>query len=313
MIMIDKINKKIGVLCFALLVSPAWAQDPYLLVLGVAQDAGVPQAGTTDSAAWADSTLRQYASSLGLIDPLTRERWVLDATPDFREQLHALDLAQPTEQRPGLAGILLTHAHIGHYLGLAQLGREVMGANSVPVYAMPQMRRFLNSNGPWNQLIELNNIEIRELEEDQSTRLNRRLSTTPIRVPHREEYSEVVGFTIQGPNRVALYIPDIDKWERWDDWGVRIEDMLGSVDVAFLDGTFFADGELGDRDMSRIPHPFIAESMQRFSELSEYDRSKIQFIHLNHSNPVLLLDSPQRAQILQAGFGVASTGDKHAL
>lgn len=313
MIMIENINKRMCLLGLMLLASSSWAQDPYILVLGIGQDAGVPQAGTVDAAAWTNPSLRQHASSLGLVDPVTRERWVFDATPDFPDQLYALDQAQPTDQRPGLAGILLTHAHIGHYLGLAQLGREVMGANNVPVYAMPQMSNFLQSNGPWSQLVELNNIEIRPLQEDQSTRLNRRLTATPIRVPHREEYSEVVGFTIQGPNRVALYIPDIDKWERWDDWGVRIEDVLGGVDIAFLDGTFFADGELGVRDMSQIPHPFIAESMQRFAELSEYDRSKIQFIHLNHSNPALLPDSPERAQILEAGFGVATAGDKHAL
>ena len=101
--------------------------------------------------------------------------------------------------------------HIGHYSGLVHLGREAMGANAVPVYAMPKMAGFLRENGPWNLLIELNNIDIVELENNIEIQLNTRLSVKPLEVPHRGEYTETIGIIINGPQRKILFIPDIDK------------------------------------------------------------------------------------------------------
>ena len=65
--------------------------------------------------------------------------------------------------KPNLSGIFLTHAHMGHYTGLMWLGKEVMGAAKVPVHAMPRMAAYLRSNGPWSQLVKLENIELREM------------------------------------------------------------------------------------------------------------------------------------------------------
>ena len=79
-------------------------------------------------------------------------------------------------------------------------------------------------------------------------------------MPHRDEYSETVGFLIRGPRRRVAFIPDIDKWERWSR---PIEEAVAGCDVAYLDGTFFADGELPGRDMAEIPHPFVVESLRR--------------------------------------------------
>jgi pyrroloquinoline quinone biosynthesis protein B len=286
---------------------------PYVVVLGIAQDGGYPQAGCRRECcapAWQDASLRRGVSCLGIIDPATGERWLLDATPDFPQQLRALDeLALPTAA-PGLAGILLTHAHIGHYTGLMYLGREVIGARHVPVYAMPRMREFLCSNSPWDQLVRLGNIELRTLAADEPVALNERLTATPILVPHRDEYSETVGFRIAGPSHSVLYISDIDKWERWER---PIEKLIAEVDVAYLDGTFFAEGEIPGRSMAEVPHPFIVESMQRFADLPPAERAKIRFIHLNHTNPALRADSPARRQIERAGFRVAEVGERVGL
>ena len=141
-------------------------------------------------------------------------------------------------------------------------------------------------------------------------RLSERLTVTPFLVPHRQEYSEVVGFHIQGPNRSVLFIPDIDSWEAWDDMGVRIEDMIAAVDVAYLDGTFFANGEIPGRDMSGFPHPFISHSMRRFENLEGKEKAKIRFIHLNHSNSALWPGSDARASVIGNGFQVAEEGER---
>lgn len=294
-------------------------EQPYLLVLGVAQDGGYPQAGTKSSPAWDDPSLRRLVVSLGLVDPARDRRYLFEATPDFKEQLHRLDVAAPVTApdrgRPGLDGIFLTHGHMGHYTGLIHLGREALGASGVPVYAMPRMATFLRQNGPWELLVRLGNIEIRDLEAERTVRLGEDLAVTPILVPHRDEYTETVGFRIVGPNRSVFFLPDIDKWETWDDWeqeggARRIEEVIASVDVAYLDGTFFADGEIPGRAMSEIPHPFIRESLARLADLPAAEKAKVRFIHLNRTNPAIVPGSDALREIEAAGFRVAVEGER---
>ncbi len=284
--------------------------NPYLLVLGIAQDGGVPQAGEKRPALWADRSRRRLAASLALVDPKGNDaRWIFEATPDFREQLARLDEDFPVQGSPGLNGIFLTHAHIGHYAGLIFLGRESMSAQNTPLYAMPRMADFLRANGPWNQLVDTGNVELRPLGEEERIDLNGRLAVTPFSVPHRQEFSETVAFRIEGPDCTVLFLPDVDSWEDWEG-GRCVEDLLSDVDVAYLDGTFFSSDELPGREISRIPHPTIRESMNRFSSLSPEARSKIRFIHLNHTNRALQKSSGEYRDLIGRGFRVAQEGER---
>lgn len=287
--------------------------QPFVVVLGVGQDGGYPQAGTRDDAAWEALDRRRLPVSLGIVDPVSGERWMVEATPAFPEQLRLLDQLAPSDGVPGLAGILITHAHVGHYTGLIHLGREIIGAREVPVYGMPRMTEFLQTHGPWNQLVDLGNIELRPLAHGVRTALNDRISVTPLLVPHRDEYSETVGYLIHGPSRSVFFLPDIDKWEEWDARGTRIEDVIAGVDVAYLDATFFRDGEIPGRAMADIPHPFVEESLARFAVLPAAERDKIRFIHINRTNPVGWLGTPERAQVEAAGFRVADQGERVGL
>lgn len=232
-------------------------------------------------AAWRDPKLRQRVASLAIVDPQSHQRWIIDATPDFPSQLASLDAAAPRGSVL-LDGILLTHAHIGHYLGLAHLGREVLGAHAIKVYAMPRMREFLQHNGPWDQLVKLQNIELVPIEDGVPIALNERITVTPLRVPHRDEYSETVGFIVRGPSRSILWLPDIDKWEKWS---TPLESVLTRVDVAYIDGTFYDATELPGRDLREIPHPLMTETLARLANSPL--RAKVRFIHLNQSNPLL--------------------------
>jgi pyrroloquinoline quinone biosynthesis protein B len=285
-------------------------QSPYVMVLGIAQDGGAPQAGYPSEPGWHDPSRRRLATCLALVDPASGARWLFDATPDFPEQLQRLDEAAPTKGRPGLSGIFLTHAHIGHYTGLMYLGKEVIGAKQVPVWAMPRMREFLTNNGPWQQLVRFENIALKNLVAGEAVQLSAGLKVTPILVPHRQEYSEVVGFRIEGPKTSVLFIPDIDSWTQWDEQGTRIEDEIAKVDVDYLDGTFFANGEIPGRDMSGFPHPFISTSLARFAKLPESERAKIRFIHLNHTNAALWVGTEARQEILKSGSRVAEEGEQ---
>ena len=290
---------------------------PYLVVLGISQDAGTPQSGNHGHPAWTNPSRRKLATSLGLVDPGTGKTWMFEATPDFRQQWYELDSASrkttlrsdTSNSRTGPSvpdGIFLTHAHMGHYTGLMFLGHESVGASRVTVFAMEQMADFLSHNGPWDQLVRKSNISIRELRPSVPIRLTDKLRVIPFLVPHRQEYSEVVGYRIEGPGRTALFIPDIDSWDDWDQMGHRIEAILETVDVAYLDGTFYADGEIPGRDMSSFPHPFITVTMDRLSTLPEAQRAKIRFIHLNHTNPASDAESLEAITIRRNGFNVAS-------
>jgi pyrroloquinoline quinone biosynthesis protein B len=287
--------------------------DPYVVVLGVAQDAGYPQTGCRKeccASAWSDPTKRRHTVSLAAVDPDSDERWLFDCSPDFRDQLRMLDKIAPPKATPGLSGILLTHAHMGHYSGLIHLGREAIGAKRLPVFAMPRMKKFLSSSGPWSQLVSLENIVLRDLSDGKSIKLNERISVTPFLVPHRDEFSETVGFRVQGPNHAVVYLPDIDKWERWE---TPIENIIRKCSVAYLDGTFYSNGELPGRDMSKIPHPFIVESIQRFVRLPAAERSKVRFIHFNHTNPAIDANSSAVERIRDAGHHAAQQGERVGL
>ena len=288
--------------------------DVELIVLGVGQDGGAPQLGRDDDPAWSEPGLRQNATALGLRDVRSGRRWLFEATPDIREQLHVFSLLAPpaSAENGGLSGVFLTHAHIGHYAGLMFFGHESMGAQRLNVYAMPRMADFLTHNGPWSQLVSYHNVMLVPMERGALVALTPSLAVTPFDVPHRQEFSEVVGYRIDGPSRSALFLPDIDSWEQWEAAGVRIEDEISSVDVAFLDATFFANGEIPGRDMSGFPHPFIVHSMERLSTLAPSERAKVRFIHFNHTNPVRF-DSPERRQVVAAGFNLAETGERHCL
>lgn len=289
--------------------SPAPA-GPFVVVLGIAQDGGAPQAGCRRACCaerWLDPAQRRRVASLAIVDPLSHQRWMLDATPDFASQLRTLDAIEPPARAPGLDGILLTHGHIGHYTGLMYLGHEAIGARAVAVYAMPRMREFLAGNGPWDQLVRLGNIELEPMSADVEVPLNARITIAPFVVPHRDEYTETVGFRIAGPNRSVLYLPDIDKWDRWER---SIETILCGVDAAYLDGTFFDSDEVPNRDIAEIPHPLITETMHRLRSLPAAERAKVRFIHLNHTNPALQAGSAQRRMIEAAGFRVAAERER---
>lgn len=278
---------------------------PFVYVLGVAQDGGHPQAGCVRPCCRGLSPAEGHLpSSIAVVDPESHERWLLDATPAFPEQLSRLERVAPrADGRPVLDGVLLTHAHMGHYTGLMWLGREGIGAHDVPLYLMPRLAEFLSENGPWSQLVALGNVR---LVPGAEVRLNARLSASALVVPHRDEFSETVAWRIQGPTRAVLYLPDIDSWEQW---ALPLEEVLRTVDAAWIDGTFWDDGELG-RDMREVPHPRIAATLARLATLPATERAKVRFTHLNHTNPVLDPSSPEAREVIAAGCHVAVEGER---
>ena len=291
-----------------LIIGSLFGDRPYVVVLGIAQDGGAPHAGCEKSCCielW-ESGKKEKVSSIGIVNPLTKQSWLFDATPDFPSQYRILTENHNTE----LVGIFLTHAHMGHYTGLLHLGREVMGKKNVPVYAMSRMKRFLETNGPWNQLVTLKNINLKLIENNKDIKIGEQLFIEPFLVPHRDEYSETVGYRIIGKEKSLAFIPDIDKWEKWHG---SIFQLVLNTDILLLDGTFYSQNEIPHRNMAEIPHPFIIESMETLSELNSENRGKVHFIHFNHSNPAIKDNSPAYHTIKSKRFNLAREGDRFNL
>jgi pyrroloquinoline quinone biosynthesis protein B len=282
--------------------------DEFLVVLGVAQDAGYPQIGCDKEccdAYWKGKEGKKLVSCLALVDRPSKKYWLIEATPDITVQLKNLQALLPVKPDYSPDGIFLTHAHTGHYTGLMQLGREAMGANGIPVFVMPRMDSFLRNNGPWSQLVQIKNIALTGLKEDSLIKLSGQLSITPWKVPHRDEYSETIGFVIRNGTKKVLFIPDIDKWEKWDR---DIKDLAKDFSVVLIDGTFYKEGELPGRNMKEVPHPFVEETARLMSGLPDSVKTKIHFIHFNHTNPLIRKTSKEKDQVRAAGFNVAEEG-----
>lgn len=278
-------------------------KSAYIIVLGIAQDGGYPHMGCEKECctkAWKNPALRRNVVSLALVDPISKKWWLFEATPDIKQQLQNFK-AQTQQKYPYLPeGVFITHAHIGHYTGLMQFGREVMGTKALKVYVLPKLKLFLEQDGPWSQLVKLQNISLIELKADSPVNLANS-SVTAFTVPHRDEYSETAGFKIGTPTKKYLFIPDIDKWNKWEK---DIVAEIKNVDIAFLDATFYTHTELGNRAISEVPHPLVTETEALLAQENRSTKKKVYFIHFNHTNPLLWNTTTQK-EFLKRGFSLA--------
>ena len=281
----------------------------YIQILGIAQDGGYPHLGCKKQCctmAWANDSLKKNVVSFALVDSSVNKWWLFEATPDIKEQLQLFKNSTGGKYNYLPDGILLTHAHIGHYTGLMELGREVMNAKEVPVYVLPKFKTFLETNGPWSQLVSLKNIVINSLSENVPLALSTNIQIETFTVPHRDEFSETAGFKIGTTNKKHLFIPDIDKWQKWNK---NIIDEVKSVDIALLDATFYDNTELPNRKMEDVPHPMVKETMALFKNESTAVKAKIYFIHFNHTNPILWNKEAQN-NFHKTGFKMAKQGER---
>jgi len=271
-------------------------------VIGITQDGGYPHAGCKKDCClklWNKPEEKELVASIAIIDHISKRFWLIDITPDFKNQFNML----PSNYN--LSGIFLTHAHLGHYIGLLDLGKEVMDLTDIPVYSMPKMRSFIENNSPINFLIENNNILSLRLLNNEQVVLNRYISVIPFLVPHRNELSETVGYKIKTKEKNIIYLPDIDSWNNMDE---DIIDLIINNDILFIDGTFYDKNELTNRDISKVPHPTIKDSFNKFKLLDKKQRKKIFFTHFNHTNNLLRPKSKEFNEVLVNGYNIAKTG-----
>lgn len=300
----SRLTKLASILLFSISLH---AQSEYIYILGNTQDAGLPHIGCQHKFCQDnfDKYDQYFVTSIAVVDSDLRKYIMFEATPDITYQLNNLNNSIFQEFLLP-ESLYITHAHIGHYTGLMYFGREALGSKNLLVKVLPKMSEFLKSNGPWNQLVNINNIEIQKLNFGESNNELTNISVTPIKVPHRDEYSETAGYVIQGKNKKALFLPDIDKWEKWDK---NLVHLTEEFDYLLLDATFYDSKEI-NRDINEIPHPLVTETMSLLDNLSSELKVKVYFIHMNHTNLMLDPESEFSKLVESKGFNIARLGQK---
>ena len=283
------------------------SQSEYIYILGNTQDAGLPHIGCQHPFCEDNFNVYEehYTTSIAVVNSDLKKYILFEATPDITFQLNNLK-KNIFDEFLLPESIYITHAHIGHYTGLMYFGREALGSKDLLVRVLPRMSYFLKNNGPWSQLVNINNIKIKEINFGSSTKELANIDITPFKVPHRDEYSETAGYIIKGKNKKALFIPDIDKWEKWDR---DLSQLAKEFDFLLIDATFYDSKEI-NRDISEIPHPLVTETIDLLSGLNTENRNKVYFIHMNHTNMMLDPDSDLSKQVTSKGFNIARLGQK---
>jgi pyrroloquinoline quinone biosynthesis protein B len=295
--------------------APVLAARFETIVLGIAQDGGLPHVGCSKPCCVdARRTGRRlYPACVAIHDRETGRLCLIECTPRIEPQLAVLHeltgLRGRGRGRRPVDAVMLTHAHMGHYLGLAQFGKEVASTDHLPVFVSPRFAAFLRGNGPWKLMVENENIVIHEIAPGSEFSPMEGIRVTPIAVPHRDEYSDTMAFQIRGPNRAVLFVPDVDSWSEQPG---LLDRLVAGMDVAYLDATFYDGSELPDRIMALVRHPFIRETMAELGDRAKARPGRFRFIHLNHTNPALH-DPRIRRRIEAAGFRIAKQGERVGL
>ncbi|MEA2601940.1 MAG: pyrroloquinoline quinone biosynthesis protein [Acidobacteriota bacterium] len=309
----------LAILAAASSAAPLPSATPRIVVLGTVQDGGMPQTGCDCahcSAARKNPALARHVASLAIYVPKAGHVYLVDATPDLPAQIEEIHTfhhhPEGKVDRAPVDGVLLTHAHIGHYLGLAHFGFESLNTQGIPTWVSPRMAEYLRTNGPWSQLVRLGNIALKEIQPGQPFELEEGITVKAFPVPHRDEYTDTLAFLIRGPHKTLLYVPDTDSWKTWSR---PLTEVLAEekVDYALLDATFYSPDELPDRDVTKIKHPLITVSMDLLEPLVKSGKLRVWFTHLNHSNPALDRDGAPRKAIEARGFRVLDEGDEFGL
>ena len=276
-----------------------------LIMLGTAQDGGVPHVGCTcrtcDGAR--EGTIpRRLASSAAVVDAGSGRAWLVDASPDLPVQLERVRDALGGPRRSGipLSGVLLTHIHMGHYWGLGHLGREGMMPRGLPVRGPPRTARFLHENRPFRDMVRMGALDVAPVRPGEDLVMGEGVTFRPVAVPHREDFSDTVAWLVEGPRWRVLYAPDMDYL------GKPILDLVSRVDLAVIDGTFYTREEIPG-SMDTVPHPPVVESMEALAPALE-GGTRVAFTHLNHTNPLCDPRSPEFEDVVSRGFGVVLDG-----
>jgi pyrroloquinoline quinone biosynthesis protein B len=235
--------------------------------------------------------------------------FLVNASPDLREQLELLGAPPGGVRAPPIAGVLLTDAEIDHTAGLL-LMRE--SATPIRVFGAAGVGRALREGYPVLRMLE------RYCGADWRTLEPGRLDGSSLDVepfpaggdaPRYLDGAELEasGLVFSDSGGAITYVPGL---ARLDD---SVVGRLAASDVVLVDGTFWHDDDLArlgipGRTARAMGHVPLAGRGGSLEVLAGLERPRKILVHINNTNPILLEDSPEREEVVRAGVEVAYDG-----
>lgn len=289
-------------------------------VLGSAAGGGVPQWNCACANCSAARSGRQSRrSSSGFAFSRDGERWwLVNVSPDIAAQIETVPALQPRAGRgTPIAGMLLTDANVDHLGGLAVLRQQ--GEHAFVLYSSATVREIACEQRAFAAFAEAPHVW-HSLTPGERFELETGLSATVVPVPGltpgfagRQALPDaVVGYLVRDEidGGSALFAPV------FADVGEALVAAVRGADVAFLDGSFFYDDELGEVGVAKsaraLGHAPVGGAGGSLATLSAHglpaDGRRVFFAHLNNTNPLLDSNSQPATDLARHGFALAEDG-----
>ncbi len=251
--------------------------------------------------------------------------WVLlNASPDLRQQIEQTPVLQPHEglRSSPITAVVLTGGDIDAIAGLLTLRER----QAFSVLATSRVHRVLDNNPIFEVLAR--GIVARQsltldmpfpvmLPDGRASGCIVTLFAVPGKVPlyleqpgttpALEESDQTVGAAISDGQTTLFYVPSCAAMTP------GLADRLRGAAAVFFDGTLWTDDEmvragLGPKTGQRMGHMSVSGSDGTLAAFAGLEVRRRILLHINNSNPILLDDSPECAEVAAAGWDVAYDG-----
>lgn len=291
------------------------------VVLGAAAGGGFPQWNSNAEAcrrARAGDPDAQPRTQASLAVSFDDQRWALiNASPDLREQIARSSFLHPKQglRSTPITDVVLTGGDVDVIAGLLTLRER----QPFSLWATAEIHRVLDSNAIF-EVLARDIVQRRLLTLGAPQRLDGGLTVELFAVPGKAPlYLEqddappivvdgtTVGAAFSDGEQTLFYVPGCAAMT--PDLAARLD----GADLVFFDGTLWRDDEMivagvGPKSGRRMGHMSMSGPQGSIAAFEALRVARKVFVHINNSNPVLLADSPERAEAERAGWDVAFDG-----
>ena len=187
------------------------------------------------------------------------------------------------------------------------------------LYATEQILKVLDAN-PVFEVLDRQLVERRAVQIGEAIRLDENLSVELFPVPGKTPlYLETddapaittdgvtVGAALSDGISTVLFIPGCAAMTE------PLRARIRQADLVFFDGTLWRDDEMivqgaGRKTGRRMGHMSLSGAEGTLAAFAGLDGPRKVLIHINNTNPVLMDNSPERAEVERAGWTVGWDG-----